>query len=144
MMTKKIVEISRKNRRDFGYEFDHITCCICGDPFPRTDKFNIVFLNEHTNKDDPAHLECYERSEAQKKAVAENLASFACKLAQELRHKYGLTYGCSVNLEGTINNMIHYGMGEEPIKDILTDLLDNVDFVETQDDFGSVGMGSKQ
>jgi hypothetical protein len=51
-------------------------------------------------------------------------------LAQELRAKYELTYRCSVNLEGTINNMLFYGMKIDQVKDVLEDLYDNFEQTE--------------
>ena len=50
------------------------------------------------------------------------------ELAKELTAEYDLTYRCGVNLEGTINNMLHYGLTIEQAEDVLRDVLDNLEF----------------
>ena len=65
--------------------------------------------------------------------IKDNMDSFACKFAQELRKKYSLTYACSVGLEGSINSMLHYGLGEEPIHDVLIDIMETVEFTEEKE-----------
>lgn len=50
-------------------------------------------------------------------------------LAWNLGFRFGLTYSCQVNLEGTINNMLQEGLTMEKIDEILSDVLENVDFV---------------
>jgi hypothetical protein len=43
---------------------------------------------------------------------------------------YHLTYRCACNLEGTINNLLHYGLTLEQSEDIVRDILDNYEWVE--------------
>lgn len=105
-----------------------VCCCDCGDTIEMGDK--MIFLNDHTNRDDPVHFKCHEWAEQSKKAKADVQGKFALDFAQELRTKHDLTYGCSVNLEGAINNMFDYGMHEKGIRDVLEDIYDNLDFVE--------------
>ena len=128
-MPSEPIKLTNKVRNKYNFTSRYPTiCCMCGDPLENGEM--IIFCNNHTNEHDPAHFSCHDGEVKRKKAITDNLASFAHKLAKELRLKYKLTYACSVSLEGTINNMtLHYGMSEEPIRDILTDLLDNLDFV---------------
>jgi hypothetical protein len=49
------------------------------------------------------------------------------ELAAELAVMYGLTYRASVNLEGTINNMLSYGLTIEQCDDVISDILDWAD-----------------
>lgn len=46
-------------------------------------------------------------------------------LAQAFQHEYSLTYKCTVNLEGTINTMLSYGLDLEKIREIIEDIYDN-------------------
>jgi hypothetical protein len=52
------------------------------------------------------------------------------RLACEVGDKYNLTYRCKVNLEGTINNMFHFGLDVLQIVDIIDDIYSHIEFVE--------------
>lgn len=52
-------------------------------------------------------------------------------LAQAFKEKYNLTYRCSVNLEATINNMFHAGLTTENIVDIIEDIYDHYEEVNS-------------
>lgn len=47
------------------------------------------------------------------------------EVAQKFQKQYGLTYRCTVNLEGTIFNMLHAGISMVKIEDFIADLYDN-------------------
>jgi hypothetical protein len=47
------------------------------------------------------------------------------ELLDKLQDKYDLTYRCKVNLEGTTNNMLYYGLTLEQCEDIIMDIYDN-------------------
>lgn len=59
----------------------------------------------------------------------EHSVRFAARFSKSLAIEYRLTYPAQVNLEGTINNMLQYGLSEDAVKDVLLDLLDNLDFL---------------
>lgn len=56
--------------------------------------------------------------------------SFAARFSKGLALEYGLSYRAQVNLEGTINTMVCYGLSDEQIMDVLVDIYDNTEFVE--------------
>ena len=116
--------ISEENKHEFEHELGPTLCCQCGDPLKFGEKI------AYTNQDhwDPAHVKCIELKNKIEKQREENKRSFAFNFAQELRGKHELTYGCSVNLEGTINNMLDYGMNDKAIRDVLEDIYDNLQF----------------
>ena len=72
--------------------------------------------------------ECKQEIERLRKPV--NLEAEA--LAQKYRTDYDLTYRCSVCLEGTINNILLYGLSYIQIKNILEDILDSIEFCEDE------------
>lgn len=59
-----------------------------------------------------------------------SMSNEAENLAQEFRLQYNLTYRCSINLEGTINNLLLYKLNIEQITDILTDIFNCIEFVK--------------
>lgn len=56
------------------------------------------------------------------------------ELVKELVTEYDLTYRCGVNLEGTINNLLHFGLTIEQARNVLTDVLDNFEFLDVMED----------
>lgn len=55
--------------------------------------------------------------------------SFALDLAYDLRIDFDLTYRTQVNLEAGINRMLGCGMKEKDVKEVLTDIFQNLAFV---------------
>lgn len=53
----------------------------------------------------------------------------ASELAIQLYLDYNTTYGCRVNLEGTIQNMLLDGIPINKIEEYLTDIFDNLGFM---------------
>jgi hypothetical protein len=54
-------------------------------------------------------------------------------LSSSFANDYNLTYRCQINLEGTINNMLFYGLSQQTIEDILRDIYDNLEFSKDKD-----------
>ena len=50
-------------------------------------------------------------------------------LAFEMARRYGLAWRTQVNLEATINNMQHFGLTLANTKDVITDILDNLETI---------------
>jgi len=59
--------------------------------------------------------------------------NFAENLAYEMSRTHELAYGCQVNLEATINNMLYYGLSEEQVTDIVNDILRHISFLDIDD-----------
>ena len=51
-------------------------------------------------------------------------------LTHRLGLEYGLTYRCAVNLEGTIDNMMYYGMKLDQAEYLIRDILDNIEYID--------------
>lgn len=62
------------------------------------------------------------------KELLERMKMNAESLAYNLRLEYGLTYRCSVNLEGTINNLLQKGLSLQEVEDVVRDILDNIEW----------------
>jgi hypothetical protein len=57
--------------------------------------------------------------------------NFANNLARKIARKYDLSYRSQVNIEASINGMLHFGMLYEDVRTILWDIFDNLAFVNT-------------
>lgn len=68
---------------------------------------------------------------------SENSAEYV--LSQKLKNDYGLTYRCAANIEGTINNLLYYGLGIDQAEDAIRDILDHI---ETTDEDPVYAVGS--
>jgi hypothetical protein len=55
--------------------------------------------------------------------------NFAADLARKIKVDYDLSYRSQVNIEASINSMLHFGMGFDDVKTIITDIFENLAFV---------------
>lgn len=55
--------------------------------------------------------------------------TWAAKLAAKIAYQHDLAYRTRVNLEATLNTMLHYGLSKKKAKDLIEDLFENIYFV---------------